>query len=116
MRWMTGEHVHVDGVSASWLIKTAVDPYAEFLFVPEEELLASAERAGATPFAATRWPEVKLCHRHHRCTFEVVLKHFNVADSVLHRIGHIVRAAAVNGEAHVSPEGLALRERGGLRR
>ena len=108
MKWITGEHIHVDGVAAAWLIKTSVDPYAEFLFVPEAELLAAAARAGATPFAATRWPEVTLCHRHHRCTFEVVLEHFNVADPVLHRIGHIVRAAAVHGQAHVAPEGRAL--------
>ena len=109
MKWITCEHVNVDGVAASWLIKTSIDPHAEFLFVPEAELLATAERAGATPFAATRWPEVKLCHRHHRCTFEVALEHFKVADPVLHRIGHIVRAAAVNGQEHVAPEGRGLR-------
>lgn len=105
MKWITGEHITVDGVAASWLIKTSVDPRAEFLFLPDAELLASAERAGATPFAATRWPEVKLCHRHHRCTFEVILEHFKVADPALHRIGHIVRAAAVNGQEHIAPEG-----------
>ena len=91
------------------MIKTCIDPYAEFLFVPEGELLAMAERESATPFAATRWPEVTLNRRHHRCTFEVMLEHFKLADPVLHRIGHIVRAAAVNGQAYVAPEGLALR-------
>ena len=115
---MTSPHVSSDpmparaasaDVGAAWLIKTSVDPYAEFLFAPEDELLATAERVGATPFAATRWPEVKLCHRHHRCTFEVILDHFKLADPVLHRIGHMVRAAAENGQAHVALEGSALR-------
>ena len=109
MKWITCEHINVDGVSASWLIKTCVDPNAEFLFVPEAELLPTAEREGATPFAATRWPEVTLNHRHHRCTFEVMLEHFKLADPVLHRIGHIVRAAAVNGQEHLATEGRALR-------
>src|SRR2546427_3263970 len=109
MKWITREHLNVDRVASSWLIKTCVDPYAEFLFVPEAELLATAEREGATPFDAARWPEVKLNHRHHRCTFEVMLEHFKLADPVLHRIGHIVRAAAVNGQEHVAPEGRGLR-------
>jgi hypothetical protein len=108
MKWITCEHINVDRVSASWLIKTCVDPYAEFVFVPEAALLATAEREGATPFAAIRWPAVTLNHRHHRCTFEVMLEHFKLVDPVLHRIGHIIRAVVVNGQAHVAPEGLAL--------
>ncbi len=28
MKWITCEHINVDGVSASWLIKASVDPYA----------------------------------------------------------------------------------------
>jgi len=80
MKWITGEHIN-----------------------------AAAEREGATPFAATRWPEVKLCHRHDRGTFEVMLEHFKLADPVLHRIGLIVRAAAVDGQEHVAPEGSGLR-------
>lgn len=56
MKWITHEHLNVDRVASSWLMKTCVDPYAEFLFGPEAKLLATAEREGATPFDAARWP------------------------------------------------------------
>lgn len=109
MRWITRENVKVDRVACPWLIKRFVDPDAEFLFVPESELLARAEREGATPFDATRLPEVRLNHRGERCTFEAILEDFNLTDPALQRLGHIVRAADVKGQEHAAPEGLGLR-------
>lgn len=109
MRWITRENVKVDRVACPWLIKRFVDPDAEFLFVPEGELLARAEREGATPFDATRLPEVRLNHRGERCTFEAILEDFNLTDPALQRLGHIVRAADVKGQEHAAPEGLGLR-------
>ena len=44
MRWITRENVKVDRVACPWLIRRFVDPVAEFLFVPESELLATATR------------------------------------------------------------------------
>ena len=38
MNWITGEHVKVDRVACPWLITKFVDPVAEFLFVPAEEI------------------------------------------------------------------------------
>ncbi len=109
MRWITRENVKVDRVACPWLIKRFVDPDAEFLFVPESDLLTIAAREPATPFDATRFPEVKLNHRGNRCTFEAILEDYNLIDPVLHRLGLIVRAADVNGQEHVAPEGLGLR-------
>ena len=109
MRWITRENVKVDRVACPWLIKRFVDREAEFLFVPESELLASAERERATPFDATRLPEVRLNHRGDRCTFEAILEDFNLTDPALHRLGEIVRAADVKGQEHVAAEGIGLR-------
>ena len=109
MRWITRENVKVDRVACPWLIKRFVDGDAEFLFVPEGELLAAAERERATPFDATRLPEVKLNHRGDRCTFEAILEDFALGDAALQRLGLIVRAADVKGQEHVAPEGLGLR-------
>lgn len=109
MRWITREHVKVDRVACPWLIKRFVDPNAEFLFVAEQELLATAAREQATPFDATRLVEVKLNHRGDRCTFETILEDFRLADPALHRLGLIVRAADVKGQEHVAEEGLGLR-------
>ena len=109
MRWITRENIKVDRVACPWLIKRFVDQEAEFLFVPEHELLAAATRENATPFDATRLPEVKLNHRGDRCTFEAILEDFNLDEPALQRLGQIVRAADVKGQEHVAPEGLGLR-------
>jgi hypothetical protein len=108
-RWITRENVKVDRVACPWLIKRFINPEAEFLFVPESELLAAAEREGATPFDATRFPQVRLNHRGERCTFEAILEDFNLQDPVLHALGEIVRAADVKGQEHAAPEGAGLR-------
>lgn len=109
MRWITRENIKVDRVACPWLIKRFVDPEAEFLFVPESELLERAERAGATPFDATRFAEVRLNHRGDRCTFEAILEDYDLSEPALHRLGEIVRAADVKGQEHITPEGLGLR-------
>ena len=109
MRWITRENIKVDRVACPWLISRFVDREAEFLFVPEQELLSAAERENATAFDATRFAEVKLNHRGERCTFEAILEDFALNDPALHRLGLIVRAADVKGQEHVAPEGLGLR-------
>ena len=109
MRWITREHIKVDRVACPWLITRFVDHDAEFLFVPERELLAAATREEATPFDATRLPEVKLNHRGDRCTFEAILEDFNLTDPALQQLGQIVRAADVKGQEHVAAEGVGLR-------
>jgi hypothetical protein len=83
MRWITRENVKVDCVACPWLIQRFVDPDAEILFVPEDELLSRAKREDATPFDATRLPEVGLNHRGERCTFEAILEHFRLTDPAL---------------------------------
>jgi hypothetical protein len=87
MRWVTRENIKVDRVACPWLITRFVDPEAPFLFVPEAELLATAERERATPFDATRLPEVRLNHRGVRCTFEAILEDFNLTDVALQSAG-----------------------------
>lgn len=109
MKWITRSNVRVDRVACPWLLKRFVDHDAEFLFVPETELMARAQREGATPFDATRLKEVKLNHRGDRCTFEAILEDFQLVDTALQRMGRIVRAADVKGQEDVAPEGLGLR-------
>jgi hypothetical protein len=109
MRWITRENVKVDRVACPWLIKRFIDRRAEFLFVPEEELLERARQEGAIPFDATRSPEVRLNHRGERCTFEAILEDYNLTDPALHRLGLIVRGADVQGQQKHSPESPGLR-------
>jgi hypothetical protein len=109
MRWITRRNVKVDRVACPWLIRRFIDPQAEFLFAPENQLLEIARREGATPFDANRFPEVKLNHRGERCTFEAILDDYQLTDPALHRLGLIVRGADVKGQEQVSAESLGLR-------
>jgi len=109
MRWITRKNVKVDRVACPWLIKHFVDPEAEFLFVPESELLAEASRLDAIPFDATRFADVKLNHRGDRCTFEAILEDFHLDTPALQALGLIVRAADVAGQEDAAPEGRGLR-------
>jgi hypothetical protein len=109
MRWITRENIKVDRVACPWLIRRFVDQAAEFLFVPEGELLETAKRESATPFDAVRLAEVTLNHRGDRCTFEAFLEDFHLSDPALQRLGRIVRAADVKGQDSIAPEGPGLR-------
>lgn len=50
MKWITREHVKTDRVARLWLVRKYIDADAEFLFVPAADVVAAAEREGATPF------------------------------------------------------------------
>jgi hypothetical protein len=109
VRWITRQNVKVDQVACPWLIKRFIDPHAEFLFVPEDELIERAHREEAIPFDAMRFSEVKLNHRGERCTFEAILEDYKLTDPALHRLGLIVRGADVKGQEQAAPESVGLR-------
>src|SRR5437899_2622127 len=98
MKWVTRKNVKVDRVACPWLIRRFIDPQAEFLFVAEDQLLETAQRAGAIPFDAPRMPEVKLNHRGDRCSFESIMEDYALIDPALQRLAFIVRAADVKGQ------------------
>src|SRR5258708_21999296 len=71
MKWITRERVKVDRVACPWLIKKFVDPQAEFLFVPADKVLETAERKGATPYDV---PNVEFGHQGKECSFDANVK------------------------------------------
>src|SRR2546422_2309899 len=76
MKWITREHVKVDRVACPWLIRKFVDSSAEFYFVPAEHVMSEVQKLGATPFDV---PAVELGHRGKECSFEAILKKYNLA-------------------------------------
>jgi hypothetical protein len=70
-RRLMGEHVKVDRVACPWLIKKFVDTDAEFLFVPTDQVMAVAEREGATPYDVK---DVELGHHGKECSFDAMVK------------------------------------------
>jgi len=107
MKWITREHVKVDRVACPWLIKRFVDPDAEFYFVPAGQVIAEAQRLGATPFDI---PSVELGHHGKRCSFEAILKKYNLdTDPALQVLARIVNGADTDNTLWHQPEGDGLR-------
>jgi hypothetical protein len=107
MKWITREHVKVDRVACPWLIKKFVDPSAEFYFVPHEQVIAEAKRLNATPFDI---PGVELGHHGKECSFEAILKKYNLAaEPALQLLGKIVNGADTDNTLWNSPEAPGLK-------
>src|SRR5213593_814764 len=106
MKWITREKVKVDRVACPWLIKKFVDPEAEFLFVPAGKVLEVAKREKAIPFDV---PAVELGHHGKECSFEAILKKYNLAgDAALTLLGKIVNGADTDNTLWQQPEGAGL--------
>ncbi len=106
MKWVTREHVKVDRVACPWLIRKFVDPQAEFLFVPADQILAVAEREKATPYDAKG---VELGHHGKECSFEAILRKYDLLkDPALALLGKIVNGADTDNTLYQQPEGAGL--------
>ena len=90
MQWVTRERPKVDRIACPWLIKRFVDPNAEFLYVPSEEVLAVAEQTGAIPYDV---PGVELGHHGAECSFDAIIKKYELIDPALLCLARIVRGA-----------------------
>ena len=90
MKWITRSHVHVDRVACPWLITRFIDSDAEFLFVPKNKVMEMAEKTGAIPFDT---PGAELHHRDALCTFDVIIKDYELADKALLRMAKVINAA-----------------------
>jgi rhodanese-related sulfurtransferase len=91
--WVTRARPKVDRIACPWLIRRFVDPQAMFLFVPPAEVLAVAQRMGATPFDV-EGEGVRWSHRGELCTFDVMVEAFGLAGiEALARLATIVRGA-----------------------
>ena len=90
MKWVTRANVKVDRVACPWLIRTFVDRDAEFLFVPGGEVEAVARKSGAIPYDVAG---VELGHHGEECSFDAIVKKYNVKDEAIGRVALIVRGA-----------------------
>src|SRR5215208_1817875 len=90
MKWVTRERPKVDRVACPWLIKRFVDPQAQFLYVAGDQVLAVAEREQAIPFDV---PGVELGHHGDECSFDAIIRKYNLIDPALQPLALIVRGA-----------------------
>ncbi|MBI3941039.1 MAG: chromate resistance protein [Acidobacteria bacterium] len=105
MKWVTRSHIHVDRVACPWLIRRFVDSEAEFLFVPKSRVEAVANETGSIPFDA---PGAELGHHEGQCSFESILRKYELKDPALWRLAKIVHAADIAREIDTDPLGKGL--------
>ena len=89
-RWVTRERPKIDRIACPWLVKRFVDPDAQFVYVPQKEVLAAAKERDATPYDI---PDVHFSHEGERCSFDAFLRHYRLTDPALERLAVIVRGA-----------------------
>jgi AraC-like DNA-binding protein len=90
MKWITRERPKIDRIACPWLIKRFIDPEAEIIYVPFKDVITKAGELGAIPFDV---PDVQFTHYHDQCTFDYLLKKYDLKDPALHKIALIVRGA-----------------------
>jgi hypothetical protein len=106
VKWVTRERPKVDRIACPWLIKRFVDPEAEFLYVPNDRVIAVARETGATPYDV---PDVELGHRGDECSFDAIVSKYDLAknDPAITRLALIVRGADA-GQPDLTPESRGL--------
>ncbi len=108
MKWITREKAKVDRIACPWLIRRFVDPQAEFLFVPADQVLAVAKREDAVPFDT---PGAELHHfkenDDERCSFDAIIRKYKLKDPALLDMAEIVRTADAR-PGNPRPEGAGL--------
>jgi len=106
MKWVTRENANVDRIACPWLIKRFIDPEAEFLYVPRDQVLEAAEKQAAHSYDA---PGAEYTHRDGKCSFDVLVEDFGLTgDAALVRLAEIVHAADITDDRDSSPEGRGL--------
>ncbi len=107
MKWVTREKARVDRIACPWLIRKFVDPDAEFLYVPKEQVMEIARKEGAIPFDT---PEAELFHfeadGQEFVSFDAIIRKHRLNDPALLALAKIVRVA--DGGSGKEPEAAGL--------
>lgn len=90
MEWVTRANVRVDRAAMIWLIRKSVDPEATVRMLPEGEVMAYAEQAGATPF---HHPQAAMRNTGVRTGFDAVITQHGLQDPALAMMALILRGA-----------------------
>jgi rhodanese-related sulfurtransferase len=89
-KWVTRERPKIDRIACPWLISRFIDPQAEFVYVPTIRVVAVANETGGTPYDIDG---VELAHEGERCSFDTILRIYDIHDPALNRLAPIVRGA-----------------------
>ena len=89
-KWVTREHPKIDRIACPWLIRRFIDPNADFIYVPKDQVLAVAQQTGGIPYDIDG---VEFTHEGERCSFDTILRIYEIKDPALDQLATIVRGA-----------------------
>jgi rhodanese-related sulfurtransferase len=89
-KWITREHPKIDRIACPWLILRFIDPNAEFIYVPKDQVPAVAQQTGGIPYDIDG---VEFTHEGERCSFDTILRIYEIKDPALDHLATIVRGA-----------------------
>lgn len=101
MKWATRKGIHIDRAACAWLIQRDLDKHARFVFVTDPADVP----AGATAFDI---PGAELSHHGGDCSFETILRRYDLTDPVLWRIAAIIHEADLDDGRYDAPEAPGL--------
>ncbi len=90
MKWVTRARPKIDRIACPWLIKRFVDPEAQFIYVPADQVAKVAKEIGATPYDVEG---VELTHEGPLCSFDAILRKHKLTDPALQEMATIIRGA-----------------------
>ena len=105
MKWVTREHPKTDRIACPWLIRKFIDPDAEIVYRPRDDVLPYAERENAVSFDA---PGARYTHRDGLCSFEVLIQEYRIEDAALAILARVVHGADVSEDRDAAPESPGL--------
>jgi hypothetical protein len=110
--WATRHRIHIDRLCSAWLIRRVIDPKARFVFAPESKLPKNALLFDV--FGA------EFSHHGEDCTFETLLKVFQLKDPALCALAEIIHDVDMKdgkfGRVEAAGLDLAVRALGGASR
>jgi rhodanese-related sulfurtransferase len=89
-KWVTRERPKIDRIACPWLIRRFIDPQAEFIYVPPSQVIAVAKEIGGTPYDIEG---VQFAHEGERCSFDTILRIYDIKAPPLDHLATIVRGA-----------------------
>ena len=90
MKWVTRERPKIDRIACPWLVARFIDKQPEFLFVQPDQVTHTARSTGAIAYDV---PGVELTHVGEDCSFDTMLKKYDLPGAALRDLAVIVRGA-----------------------
>jgi len=96
--WVTRQDIHVDRIASAWLVRRFIDPEARFKFVAAR---GYSPKRGELRFDMF---EAEYTHIGEDCTFQTLLRQFDLRDAALRAIGEVVHDIDCKDDRFNRPE------------